>query len=548
MKQNVYKWLLKKSGIILIPLLIIILINAGLSVVGVRFTMIAKDAVDVATGQADGVLTSVFIKLGILIAFQIVLLGAGTVLDSIVRGKFEIKLRRDLFNSLLKKDWMSVSNYHSGELMNRINSDTYVIVSGICMFIPQFVSLLVTIILSAYYLFLLAPKFFVYILPLVPVVLVFGRLYSIKIKKLHKNCQTADGVVRSFMQEMLQNIIAVKSFSAEDSVTEDSYNKQKQSYRFKLRRGIISAFAGISIYLLFTVAYYGALAWGSVEISRGVITYGSLLAILRLVSQIQSPLKSLSSVLSGFLASVASAERIIELENVPSEKLDVDYSEFYDRINRVCIKGVSVSYGAGNILENADFTINNKEFVAVAGTSGAGKSTFLRLLLGLVKPKTGEIYLDGEDRITICEATRDYFSYVPQENMILSGTVRENIAFYRDVSNEELEKAVKVSCIDEFLSELPDGLDTILKEGGSGLSGGQIQRIAIARALISDSRCLLLDEATSALDGETEAHVLKNIREFTDKSCIIVSHRPAALEICDRIVRFNNKKIICDGE
>ena len=255
MKHNVYKWLLKKAGVITIPLLILIVINASLSVIGVNFSLVSKDAVDVATGQMPGSLSDVFIKLAVLLVIQVILLGLGMILDSVVVGRFEIRLRKDLFNKLLKKDWQKLSEYHSGELMNRLISDASIVSNGICQFLPKFISLCVTIILSAYYLFTIAPGFFVYVLPLGPLVLIFGRFYSIKIKKLHKKCQESDGRVRSFMQELLQNVIAVKSFCAEDGASEDSVNLQNVSYKLKLKRSFISAFAGIGVYIVFTVCY-----------------------------------------------------------------------------------------------------------------------------------------------------------------------------------------------------------------------------------------------------------------------------------------------------
>ena len=547
MSLNVFKWLLKKAGIITFPLLILIAVNAALSVIGVNFSLISKDAVDIAAGQAEGSLLSVFVRLGLLLLLQVVLIAGGSALDAVVKGRFEIKIKRELFTRLLKKDWLTLSGYHSGELLNRLNSDAGIVITGMCDIIPQFISFAITIVLSAYYLFVLAPGFALYILPLGPVVLIFGRFYSRKVKKLHKKCLESDGRTRSFMQEMLQNVIAVKSFSAEDAAARHSEQFQKINYKFKIKRSAVSIFASIGLYILFTFGYYSALAWGSVKISYGTLTYGTLVAMLRLVSQIQGPFRSMSSLLSQAFATFASAERIIELENLKEEKINIDYFKKYGKINRVCLKNVSFSYDKALVLDGADLIVNNGDFVAVSGVSGIGKSTLLKLLLGLVEPDEGEIFIDCDEKISVSPKTRLCFSYVPQENMILSGTIRDNIAFYREVSDDKINEVAKLSCVDEFAIELPLGLDTELKEGGSGLSGGQIQRIAIARALVSDAPFLLFDEATSALDEETEKKVLHNLRSFTDKGCIIVSHKPAAIDICDKIIRIENGKFISDG-
>ncbi len=545
MSRTVFKWLCKRASAIMPALILLIVINSALAAIGVRFTLISKEAVDIAANQADGLLSRTFIKLGILMVVQICLLSVGSVLDIVVRGRFEIRIKKELFGKLMKKNWLELSGgYHSGELLNRLTSDVGVVIGGVCEIIPQFVSLAVTISLSAYYLFMLAPVFALYILPLMPIVLILGRFYSRKIKRLHKKCQESEGNVRSFMQEMLQNIVAVKAFGAEDDVTDHSSLLQKVLYRYKVNKNTIAVFASIGLYIIFTFGYYAALAWGAIQISADALTYGSLVAILGLVSRIQSPLRSVSSVFSKTVAAFASAERIIELENLKEEKKTIDYSDFYGKINRVCLDNVSFAYGEPEVINGASAQMNIGEFIAITGNSGGGKSTLLKLLLGLAQPSDGSIYLEGDGKkIPVSPDTRSFFSYVPQDNMILSGTIRDNICFYKDCSDEEIKRAATVACADEFISELPNGYDTKLTEGGGGLSGGQVQRIAIARAMLSDAKVILLDEATSALDEDTEKRVLVNLKNLTDKSCIIVSHRAAALEICDKVVAVENSRL-----
>ena len=197
------------------------------------------------------------------------------------------------------------------------------------------------------------------------------------------------------------------------------------------------------------------------------------------------------------------------------------------------------------IFDNASITVNKGDFAAITGISGIGKSTLLKLLLGVIYPESGKITVSGRQGERLVDrATRNLFSYVPQGNMLLSGTLRENITFMcEDKTDEEIMRAVEISCADEFVRELPDGLETVVGERGMGLSEGQIQRIAIARAILYGAPILLLDEATSALDEATEEKLLKNLRALQNRTCIIITHKPAALNVCNKEIRIDNKKI-----
>lgn len=548
MNLSVLKWLGKKTGKISAFLVVAILINAVLSIIGVRFALVSKELIDIVTKQSDGKISASFATIAVYLTIQILLIIFGNLLDIRIRGKLEIKIRRDLFCSLLKKDLKELSSFHSGELMNRLTSDVNVVVSGIADILPTFVSLTITILLSAYYLFILAPTFALWILPIGPIVLILGRLYSRKMKTLHKRCQEADGKTRSFMQELLQNVIAVKAFRAENAVSSDAQRYQLSTYKVKVKRNAVATFAGVGLYIVFTAGYYITLGWGALKISAGALTYGTLIAMLRLVSQIQTPFRNMSSLLSKAFSTIASAERIIELENLKDEIPAAENLGTYDKIESLCVDNLTYSYNTAPLIKDSNLVMNQGEFVAISGISGIGKSTLLKLLLGLYSPNEGSIYLNvGGKAIPVGSDTRAFFSYVPQENMILSGTIKDNIRFYNEnASDKDVLRCASIACVDEFVSELENGYDTVLHEGGAGLSGGQIQRIAIARALIHDSPILLLDEATSALDEETEKKVLKNIKSLTDKCCIIVSHKSAALDICDKVVRIEDCKFICE--
>ncbi len=531
------------------PLLLFVGGNALLSLVSVWFALVSKNVIDTATGQAEGTLQSSFVILICFLAVQLLLQIVLNLMDVNISGKLEIKIKDRLFHSLMKKQYQKTEHFHTGELMNRLNSDVRVIVNGIITIVPVFVSMLVKICSSFTVLYMLAPTLAICILALGPFVFIFGRIYSKKMKQMHKDCQQSDGITRSYMQEILQNVLAVKAFGTEEASTNQAMKYQLNNFRLKRKRTYFSLLANVCLFLVFTAGYYVTLGWGAYRLSLGLLTYGTLTAMLQLVGQLQAPFKNLSSLLSNAFATLASAERIMELEEMEEEKL-LPCAILPSEFEELSIKNMSFSYPNVPVYQNASLTLKKGEFLAIAGQSGIGKSTLLKLLLAILEPNQGKLYVCGKNqKAEISKNTRKFFSYVPQGNMILSGSIRENIRFYRDnITDTEIKQCAEIAQMMPFLSELPDGLDTVLKEGGEGLSEGQIQRIAIARALLNDAPVLLLDEATSALDEKTEAAVLQGIRTLTDKTCIIVSHKNAALDICDKIISVKNETLTVKEE
>lgn len=543
-KNKTLKWLYERGKCILFPLSFFVGCNALLSLVSVWFALVSKTVIDTATGQTEGSLKSSLIVLICFLLFQLLLQIILNLLDVSISGKLEIKIKDRLFGSLLKKDYLTVEQYHTGELMNRLNSDVRVIVSGIITIIPAFIGMIIKIFSSFAVLYLLAPVLAVCIFAIGPFVFIAGRFYSKKIKQMHKDCQQSDGVTRSYMQEILQNILAVKTFGTEDASVGQAMDYQVNNYRLKRKRAYFSLLANVCLFLIFTAGYYITLGWGAYQLSKGILTYGTLTAMLQLVGQLQAPFRNLSSLLSSSFATIASAERIMELEELEEESslpCQIHPSQF----ERILIDSLSFSYPGVPVFQDASLTLKKGEFLAIFGQSGIGKSTLLKLMLAILKPQSGAIYLQStSEKVKISKNTRRFFSYVPQGNLIFSGTIRDNIRFYREnISDEQITECAKIAEMNSYLCSLPDGMDTILKEGGEGLSEGQIQRIAIARALLNDAPILLLDEATSALDEETEINVLKNIRALTDKTCIIVSHKKAALDICDKVISVQNETL-----
>ena len=450
-----------------------------------------------------------------------------------------------MFSSILGKDYLSVSKYHTGDLLNRINNDTNVIANSITTVVPGSVSLISRLCLSLYVLFVLDKFLAVVCIVLGPVIVIAARLYKKKFKALHKLYQESDGKTSSFMQDSLLNILVIKSFGNENKILSYLKKFQDKNFRIALKRNNISIVANILFYLVVTAGYYFALGYGAYKISIGVMTFGTLTALLQLVGDSIAPFRTVSSLLPQYYQALASAERIIEILEIDDEfklekcKTSAQIAELYADMKEICFENVSFSYdGKKKVLDGLDLSIKKGEFVAVSGRSGIGKSTFLKLILGIISPTDGGIYINCTNgRISFDKTMRKMFSYVPQGNMLISGTIRDNIAFSEeDVCDERVVQCAKTAQIYDVISKLENGFDTVLGEGGAGLSEGQIQRLAVARALYHNADILLLDEATSALDKDTELSLLKSLKAMNEKTLIIVTHRKEVMDFCDRII------------
>lgn len=547
MNIKVWKWLVKNGRS---SLLFIALLTVGsilLSMISLQFSMQSKTIIDIATGASDKNFISACVSIAIMLALMLVVQISVSFINVHASSRLEIALKNHIFGILLRKDYLAVSEYHSGELMNRINSDVSVIVSGIVTILPK-AALFLTSVIGAFVLLWKIDNFLaIAILAIGPFVLIGARLYSRRYKALHKMAQAADGKTKSFMLEMLRNLLVVKSFSNEELMLAKSEELQKESYRLRVRRTKVSTAAQIGLFLVFNAGFYFALAYCAYKLSKHLITAGDIIAITQLVRQIQSPFQNMSGLVPQFFSVIASVERLIELEEMKNEESTGENvgKEIYSKLDSIVFDNVQFSYTKDSHVSDVNMEIKKGEFAVVAGESGAGKSTSVKLLLGILKPDSGEIYLrttDGKKHF-LGKNSRKLFAYVPQGNLILSGTIRENIAFASETDNEEkIIKAAKIAQIWDFVTTLDKGLDTEIGENGLGLSEGQAQRISIARALMYDAPVLLLDEATSALDSQTEAELLKAVKSMTDKTVIIVSHKQAAFEICDKVVKIEKIK------
>lgn len=542
MKNHVLQWIWKNGRKSLPFIVLLTVLSCVLSLISLQFAMVSRQVINIAMGITAGTLLSVCLQLVALLAIRLGLQIAINYVNVHANSRFEIELKRTVFRTLIHKDYLSVAGYHSGELLNRINSDVSVIVSGIITVIPELALFLTSIVGAFYYLFSIDRQLAVIILCVGPVVILCARLYSVRYKKLHKECQAAAGKTNGFMLEILQNLLVVKSFSNEEPVLDRAETLQRENYRLKVKRTTVSVFAHIGMYLIFNAGQYFSLAYCAFRLASGAISYGDVMAIWQLVSQIQSPFKNISSLIPKTFEVAASVERLQELENLQAESESGGTlpADTYSHMEALVCKNVQFAYNQDSNVTGIDFTIRKGECAVIAGESGAGKSTAVKLLLGIFAPQSGEMYIQTDrENIQIGKSTRPMFAYVPQGNLILSGTIRENICFgSENATEEQIIESAKIAQIWDFICTLEAGLDTQIGEKGLGLSEGQAQRISIARALLYGAPILLLDEATSALDSETEAALLAAVRNMTDKTCILVSHKQAAFGICDQVIRI----------
>lgn len=566
MKNQTIKWLFSVPGRKKFYVLVLTIVQIIHGASGVLYALLLRNIVDSAVGKdKDGFMLNMFLVIGLVIA-QLALRAVMRFLNELSRASLENIFKKRLMSYLLTRDFSAVEAIHSGEWLNRLTNDTVVVANNYTEILPGLAGMAVKIVSAAVMLIILQPWFTWVILPggLAMVFLTYG--FRKVLKRLHKNVQEKDGTLRISMQEALGNMMMIRSFAAEEQTEKEIDMKAQNHKSARMRKNRFSNFCNVGFGTVIQGMYLFGVCWCGWGILIGAISYGTLIAVTQLISQIQSPIANITGYLPKFYAMTASAERLMEVEG-----FDKDVSEpmlsfeevldiYHNGFKEIGLRSVSYTYyqpsdkltqlskeNNPTVLTDFSVAVRKGEIVAFTGHSGCGKSTVIKLLMCLYRPDKGECYLNTGSRDELLTAKyHRLFAYVPQGNKLMTGTVREAVAFAdksKQNDDQKISQALGIACADKFVSELENGADTFLGERGTGLSEGQTQRIAIARAIFSDSPVLILDEATSALDSATEHQLLQNLRSMTDKTVIIVTHRPAALEICDRILRFSENGV-----
>lgn len=552
--RNVLKWIFKVCQKQVPLMILLVILNAVYGVSSVFFAKFSKNIIDGATQAKDFdiVVKFAFCMLG-LVVFQMTLNITKNSLSERCSARLEMILKKYLLDLVISKDYQKVTSYHTGDLQNRMFNDVRLVATGFTTIIPEAAYFGAKLLSSLIYLIIIDKIFALIFVVGGCAVFLITRLFRKTLKKLHKNVQETEGKTRSFIQEILTNLLVIKAFSVEDRINDTTDELQEYNFGARMKKRNFSICANVGLGAVFSVGTVFAIAFGAYSILFKGMTYGTVTAIIQLVNQVQSPFVSLSGIMPKYYTTLASAERLMELDDLPNETqknaTEIDAVKVYQELKSIDFNNISFKYDRDIILDNTSLKINKGDFVAIMGISGIGKSTLLKLLLGVFNLNSGSITLEtGSGSIPIDKNTRKMFSYVPQGNMLISGTIRDNITFInQNASDEEIEQAVRISCSKQFIDELPSGIETVIGEKGLGLSEGQVQRLAIARSLLANAPVILLDEATSALDENTEKEFLQNLKELKNVTCIIVSHKMAALEICNKKIQIKDGKIISEG-
>lgn len=552
--RGALRYITTRLGGLLAPLILLSFMMAEVSVLSVSIALFMKRAIDSAvSGELGAMWTSLALMAGVTV-LGLALKFISKALLARLDYRMEMRLRRTLLESILTRDLQRISAYHSGDIMNRLTNDISVISAAASGMLPRIFELIARIAFA--FGILISFDWFFALLALggAAMIAAISLLLRPALKRLHKRMQETEGDTRAFMQETIENQLVVRVFGVGERMLGRGDEFMERGFKAAMKRRWLSIFAGEGMSFIFAIGVLAALCWGTMSIAgvfgpERVITYGTLAAVLQLVSQVQAPFAAFAGMIPQFFAMTASCERLMELEDIPGEpgagKADGELCDF----DSARISGLSFSYrrdGEGiGVFDNASAEIRRGDFVAVTGISGIGKSTLMKLLLGVYSPDSGSVEIVSNGRaFPASPKTRSLFAYVPQGNLLLSGTVRENIAFFDTRADDErIMRAARIACAEEFIMELPEGLDTRIGEHGHGLSEGQAQRLSIARAILKNAPVLLLDEATSALDQASEERLLANLRGSDIETVIIITHKTAALSVCGKELTVEGGKL-----
>ena len=584
----------------------------------VGFALACRAVIDQAVaGNVDGLLVSAAGLAGVIVA-QLVLRLAINSMQERIRARFALELRKSMLDSIFSARYGSVLRFHSGELSNRMFSDVQVVSNGVATIIPSFVSMFMQLMFAIAVLALIIPPMVALFAAAALLSFVLARTLRGRLKALHKTVQEKEGAVRVFLQEALEHQLVIRSFGAQPATSARADKLQEEHFVAQMRRRGYSIAANASFSFFFNALYAVALTWCAFELLHGTMSYGTLMAVLQLVARIQAPVSSLSGMLPQLYQSLASAERLMEVANLPQAQdcLPGTAAEFYELFSGVRLTDLVFSYddgggedaagvagdgeaadaagagagavadvsadgenavgavasiGCGDVVgdgeseaadvseaadkggravgpafEDVGLTCENAfvpkgSIVVVEGPSGSGKSTLFKLVLGAYDADGFTYELANGARAAASQVPPGVFAYVPQDNFLFAGTVRENVAFAApNATDDQVKRACEIACAWDFVEELPLGLGTMIGEHGQGLSQGQLQRLAIARAVCSGAPIMVLDEVTSALDNATEAAVLANIAQLPGKTVFVAAHRAKAREFATMRLHVEN--------
>lgn len=499
------------------------------------FVWTSKSLVDIATGQSDaGMLQHIFIMAGVMLV-QMACNIAASYYESLITVKVQNDMRGAAFGHVMRSQWNGRESFHTGDTVNRLEQDISVMADLFCSRIPDIIITLCQLVAASIFLLSLTPG----LTWLLLVAVIGSRLFFGKIRKLTADIRSREAEMQGYMQENLLHRILALTMSGAGQVVSRLLQMQDVVLEKNESRLTLNAVARGFMSFGFAAGYFAAFIWGITGIRSGAVTYGMMTASLQLVGQVQTPIASIARHIPAFIHSLTSVERLMELEELPEEKYGTPV--MLDGTPGISLRGISFAYPdqKEQVLRDLSFEFAPGSMTAITGPTGIGKSTLTKIMLSLLTPDSGSVVLTSGGREVQASAdTRCNFMYVPQGNSLMSGTIRRNFLLAKsDATDDEMRQALSDAAA-TFVLDLPDGLDTVCTEQGGGLSEGQAQRIAIARALLHPGGILILDEATSALDSETEAKILENLRVrwHGHRTIVFISHRESVALQADAVL------------
>ncbi|MEY8461752.1 ABC transporter ATP-binding protein [Streptococcus merionis] len=523
-----------------------------LSVLSVVFVVYFRNIIDAAVSKNSHVFWFSALMLLMIILTQLILQSLQRYQEEATKANIENYLKTYLLTTLLQREFQAISQIHTGEWLSRLTSDTGIISRGVATIVPGLVGIfskLFAVLLMVGY---IDSKFLWLIFLMGLLYIMIGLGLKLKLRYLYHNIQEKVSQLQVFYQDYLSSLLVINAFSLQQKVTKQAQQYLDEHKRARLEQATFSNINITGLNAVLELAYLSVAVYCAYGIYIGTMSYGTFIAITRLVTQVSYPFANATVYIPSFYSMLVSCERLMEVEDLKVLKTELkthsEITNFYRKLDAIVFEQASFSYTDRKLLENIQFEIQKGDYIAFLGPSGCGKSTLTKLLLSIYELQKGELFLrltNGE-KVALDSSFHRLFAYVPQVKLLMVGTIRQVITFSDSLTAEEesrLWQALDLVCARELVEQLPQGLDFVLGEDGSGLSEGQLQRLSIARAIYSQSPILVLDESTSALDEETEKAILENMKALTDKTIIIVTHRPAALEICNKQLHFSDSEI-----
>ncbi len=529
-------------------ILLFILIGLATTVLSMVSAVLTKSLINYIIAQKGWHVLQNGILVVLFALFSILFGAISSRYSAKINLRVSNELRAEVFGVFLNTDWQALQQYHSGDLLNRINADVSNIAGSVLGWVPTLVVKTAQFVASLLVILYYDPTMALFTLLSAPISLLIAKPFVRKLRKFSNEMRTVSSDMMAFNEEAFQNAQSIKAFNLVGSFRSKLDQVQQLYYDTAMKHNYVTVLNSSLLSTIGMVASYLCLGWGAYRLWDGAIDFGTMVLFIQLAGYLSSALSALFKLVPTAIDCTVSAQRIMTIFNLPREPEGDTSAADAIRDADLClrVKDLCFSYqDRSTVLERVDLEVQPREVVAIVGQSGSGKTTLFRILLGLLNPDSGTLELIGGDRsVPVSPATRSLFAYVPQDNVIFTGTIADTLRLVRpEASDDEIYAALRVACAENFVRELPDGIYSVMSERGSSLSIGQNQRLAIARAVLADAPVMLLDEVTSALDLETEEQVLQNIAALPNKTCIISTHRPSVLSLCDHIYKIQDRRL-----